>query len=617
MNKIEHRTFCFTDIKGSTRLAVQLGTEYTELLSTYRAIVRSATNAFYGIVVDNPGDGFLLTFRDPLNAAMAVSMMQQEFARTSWPQGAEVLVRMGIHDGKTIVSGDTFTGLTIHKAARISDAARGGQVLLSHAAKDRLQNHLPPELKIRRLGKYQLKDFDQAESLYQLVIPGVENNFPPPRALSAVPVVAVLPFKDLAGNPDNAYFEEGISLDIIHALSRHPGIRVVASSSSFALAGPGDVREKGIKLNAEAVLEGAFRRMDERIRIDVELIEIESGVAIWSEAFAGELREIHRFQDDIAQNIADTLEETATHYPVRSIKRTQTRNVEAYDYYLRGKKLSDQFSKTGVQFALKMYEQAVDEDPDYALAYTGIADAYSYLYMYETKSQEYLDAAIEASRKATELDPDLAEAHVSRGLIYSLCKQFESAEREFEQAIQLNPKLFDAYFLYARVAFAEGKIEKAAGLYREAHRVRPEDFQSLLLSGQCFEDLGFHERAEEVRREGVRIAAERLDLNPGDTRALYMGANGLVALGRKEEGLEWLQRALILEPTDSMLLYNAGCIYAMLGMKEEALNSLERAEEHGLKQIEWYHNDNNLDSIRTEPRFLQLLQRINGPLTTA
>jgi adenylate cyclase len=615
--KIEHKTFCFTDIKGSTHLARQLGTAYTELIQGYQAIIRSATNAYYGIVVDTAGDGFLLAFNDPMNALRAASRMQNAFKVAQWPEGVDVQVRIGMHDGKAAVSGNSYTGLTIHKASRICDAARGGQVLISHALRERVHQALPCELKLRGLGNYQLKGFEGAEALYQLVIPGLRYNFPPPRTLSAVPVVAVLPFRDLGQDTELEYFCEGISIDIMHALGRHPGLRVVARSSSFAVDAIYDVRETGKKLNADAVLEGSLRRTEDHIKLDVELVDVPSGFAIWTDTYDGSVRDIHQFQDSIAQKIADTLEETVTHYPVRSISRTQTHNIEAYDYYLRGKKLSAQFSKTGMQFALKMYQHAVEEDPHYALAYTGISDAYSFLYTYADNSAEYLDAAIQASRKAIELDPDLAEAHASRGLVFSLCSDYEAAKKEFEKAIELNSRLFDAYFLYGRVAFAEGEITTAAGLYREAHRVRPEDYQSLLLSAQCFEELGFLERAEEVRREGVEIARKRLELNPGDTRALYMGANGLVALGHEKEGLEWLQRALILDPMDPMVLYNAGCIYAMAGMCDEALNSLEKAVEYGLKQLTWYQSDNNLDPIRGTERFISLLKQLDESMATA
>lgn len=328
---------------------------------------------------------------------------------------------------------------------------------------------------------------------------------------------------------------------------------------------------------------------------------------MWSGRFDREMQDVFIILDEIAAGVAGAFEVKATPDRVRNIQSIHTSNVEAYDYYLRGRQLYYQYSKQGVEAALQMFRHAIDVDGRYALAYCGLADCYSYLYMYVTSSDENAEEADTASRRALDLDPLLAEAHASRGLALSLKCCFEEAEAAFEQAIELDPQLFEARYFYARTSFAQGKLEKAAQLFDEAYWTRPEDYQSPLLTGQIYDALQLPERAEEVRRRGVAAAEQHLTLNPDDTRALYMGANGLVALGESEKGLVWLQRALALEPHDAMLLYNAGCIYALLKEADEALDCLERSVETGLTQKEWYENDSNLDALHTHPRFKALL----------
>ena len=294
----------------------------------------------------------------------------------------------------------------------------------------------------------------------------------------------------------------------------------------------------------------------------------------------------------------------------RKIQHIHTENVEAYDHYLQGRRFYYQFSNTGIEAALNMFRKAIEIDDRYALAYCGIADCYSYLHMYMETSELNREQALAASHTALELDPLLPEAHASHGVALALGKQFTEAEAAFERALELDPELFEAHYLYARVCFAQGKLEEAAAHYAAAHKKRPEDYQSLLLAGQIYDDLGRVEQAKAVRREGVQVVEQHLRLHPDDTRALYMGANGYIALGNTTKGRLWLERALLLEPEDPMLLYNAGCIYALMNQTEEALTCLEGSVAAGVTQREWYENDSNLDAVRDHPRFKALLERM-------
>jgi tetratricopeptide (TPR) repeat protein len=263
-----------------------------------------------------------------------------------------------------------------------------------------------------------------------------------------------------------------------------------------------------------------------------------------------------------------------------------------------------------MQFARRMYERAIELDPGFAVAFAGIADACSFLYMYWDGSNTNLEAADTASRKALELDPDLAEAHASRGFAYSLRRQYQPAREHFERAIRLNPKLYEAHYFYARACFQEGKFEEAVQHYENASAVRPEDYQALLLMQSPLNSLGRHGDAKNALRRGLQVAEKHLELNPDDARALYLGAGGLVQIGEPAKALEWARRAHLIDPDDSGVLYNVACCYSLLGMKGDALDCLEKAVQNGFGHREWIENDSDLDTIRGEPRFEALKKRL-------
>jgi adenylate cyclase len=430
--------------------------------------------------------------------------------------------------------------------------------------------------------------------------------------------IAVLPFTDMSPEQDQRYFCEGIAEEILNALSRIESLRVASRTSSFSFKSLGmDSREIGDRLSVGSLLEGSVRKSGNRIRIVADLIDVRNGYELWAGKYDRELRDVFAIQDEIAQNIAQALKGTLSPRERRSMKHVATADVRAYEYYLRGRGYYYQFRRRGIQFALQMFSRAIEIDPSYALAYAGMADCRSYLYMNAERTEENRREADAASRRALELDPDLAEAHAARGLALSNSGRHDEAEREFQEAEQRNPRLFEAFYFHARDSFARGRSTQAIELYRKAVEVRPEDYQSPLLMAQIYEDLGHPEEARQARREGVRLAENRLDQTPDDVRALYMGANGLVALGERERGLALARRALDIEPDEPMLLYNVACIYALAGESDAALGCLARAIDGGFAHCDWIHCDSNLDSIRQDPRFAAAVARIQAPRTSS
>ena len=420
--------------------------------------------------------------------------------------------------------------------------------------------------------------------------------------------VAVLYFENLSGTKDDEYFRDGMTEDIITELSKIKVLQVFPRAAVIAyrdktVTGP----QVGRELNAACVLSGSLRRAGNRLRITAQLIQTHTGHSIWAERYDRELKDVFEVQDEIARSISQALRIQLSPQEEKAIARKQTESTQAYDYYLRGRQFFHQYRRKGFDFARQMFARATVIDPEYARAFAGIADCCSFLYMYWDSSEDNLNEAEVASRKALEMDPDLAEAHAARGLAISLRKNWQEAETEFETAIRLDPKLFEAHYFYARTCFQQGKLAKAAELYEQACRVDPDDYQAPTLLSAIYKGLGQTAEAEACQHRALELAQKHAELHPDDARALYLGANMLCQLGDHTRSLEWASRALEIDPDEVQTLYNVACVKAMLGRADEAMDCLEKAIKEGSWYKGWAQKDSDFDSIRSLPRFQGLI----------
>ncbi|HOW84963.1 MAG TPA: protein kinase [Candidatus Aminicenantes bacterium] len=446
---------------------------------------------------------------------------------------------------------------------------------------------------------------DLREELAALRQPGANG------PAAALPSIAVLPFADMSPDRDQGYLCDGIAEEIINALCRVQGLRVASRTGSFQFKDrSADLREIGNVLRVDNVLEGSVRKSGQRLRITVQLVEAARGFHLWSESYDRELSDVFAIQQEIAGHVVRSLSVTLSPQEKGALAEVPTSHVQAYDYYLRGRSFYYRYGRHDIEFALQLFSRATELDPGYALAQAGQADCWSYIYLYAERTDSVRLQAEAAGRRAVELAPESAQAQASLAAALSLGDRKEEAEAAFEKAVRLDPTLYEAWYFYARQAFAGGDLPKAAALYEEAMRVRPEDFYAPLLVAQVYQELGRPEDARAARLRGVASVEKHVDLHPDDARALYMGANGLVALGEKARGLEWARRARRIDPDDPMLLYNLGCIHALAGDLEEAVDCLERAAAGGLLQKGWYEHDGDLDPLRGHPRFQALLERM-------
>jgi tetratricopeptide (TPR) repeat protein len=230
--------------------------------------------------------------------------------------------------------------------------------------------------------------------------------------------------------------------------------------------------------------------------------------------------------------------------------------------------------------------------------------------MYWDTSPVNLQQADEASRRALELDLELAEAHVARGLAVSLKKNYTEAEQHFETAIRLDPSLFAARYFYARTCQSQGKLLEAARHFEQACQLAPDNYQPATHLGTIYAGLGRKADADAACHRAVQIISKHLDLHPDDARALYLGATVWCKLGEPARALEWAGRALAMDPEEPMTLYNVACVYSLQGQIDPALDCLENAVKHGFTHKGWIEHDSDLNPLRSHPRYQALLQAL-------
>ncbi len=287
------------------------------------------------------------------------------------------------------------------------------------------------------------------------------------------PSIAVLPFSDATQERNQDHFCDGMAEELNSRLARVRDLRVVSRSLVQQYRDVRDVQKLGRQLGVDAVLVGAVRETGTQLRITAELVNVADGCQLWSDRFNRAMEDVFAIQEEIACAIAQSLKLKLSAGERRFLQAPPTQDVQAYEYYLRGRKFFYQYRRKGTTLAIQMFRLAIKHDPDYALAYAGIADSYCFLMLHSRFDDEILKWADDASLRALELAPDSSEAHTSRANVLSTCDRHEEAEAEFEAAVKLGPGLFDAYYLYAREAFAQGKLEKAIELYRLRIRVEP------------------------------------------------------------------------------------------------------------------------------------------------
>lgn len=419
--------------------------------------------------------------------------------------------------------------------------------------------------------------------------------------------IAVLPLVNISNDPENEYFSDGMAEEVLNRLCKLPQLTVASRTSSFSFKGKDlDLRTVAQRLGVDVILEGSVRRSGNRVRITAQLIDGHSDRHLWSETYERDLKDVFSVQDEIAQNIVQTLQLSLTPRQQRAIRtRYATEDMEAYDFYLRGRDYCYAFD---IEYGLQMFEKAISRDPGYAQAWSGMADGHSWICQWGVRTAEHLAKADECSRHALRLAPDLAEAHASRGFALVVNSKHEEAEAEFKKAIELDPQLFEGYYYAGRAYFALGKHRQAADMFKRASAVRPDDVAAATLYQTAIEAFGTAQERREAAEHCVRIIERHMDLHPDDAVALSRGACALVASGQIDRGLEWAEKAYAMNPSPA---YNVACAFMRAGKTEHALNILAEHASRSNMDRSWVEHDVDWQAVRDHPRFRAILDSLD------
>ena len=590
----------FTDIAGYTALMGDNEQEALELLEKNRLLQKPIIAQYNGRWIKELGDGVLASFNTVSDAVNAAIKIQE-----SCDQAKEFQLRIGIHLGEVVFESNDVFGDGVNVASRIQAIAVPGGIYISESVQNNIFNK--KQITTRFVKEENLKNVKEPVRIYEVIMKSLSASITEKQRKDTLEnSIAVLPFTNMSNDPEQEYFCDGISEEIINALAQLDNLRVIARTSAFSFKGKNlDVREIGKSLDVKTLLEGSVRKAGNNLRITTKLLKVSDASHLWSNRYDRVLEDVFSIQENIAENVAIALQGVLTNKEKEAIRRPET-IIEAYEYFLKGRQF---FHQLALKEAKRMFSKAIELDPGYAPAYAGLADAHSWLYEWEGSDDADLEAAEKNSKKALLLAPNLSESHSARGFVLSLGKRYDEAEREFEEAIRLNINSYDAYYYYGRSCFARGQIQRSAELFRKASEVRREDFQSILLLAQSLRMLG-KEQTHETLLDGINRAKKQLELNPTDRRALSLTSGSLFDIGEREQAFQWINKALDLYPEDAGVLINAACLFAKDGNTEKALGTLEMAFGKGFGKKAWIEHDPDYDSIRDEPRFQSLLNKL-------
>jgi TolB-like protein/Flp pilus assembly protein TadD len=421
--------------------------------------------------------------------------------------------------------------------------------------------------------------------------------------------IAVLPFGNISQEKESDYFSDGLTEELIASLSRLKDVRLVPRATSMQYKGTSkDLKTISRELGTRYILSGSVRKFQDNLRITVELIDVDADAQLWAETYKGKLADVFDIQEQVSKQIVDALVLQLSPTEKIVLTKRSTINADAFDCYLRGRDFLYRRTKNGVQFAIQLFQKAIELDPRYAAAYAGLGEAYATLhYDYDTKDV-WIERAIESSLKALMYDSTLSEAYSALGLAYMSKKALNEALTAAQKATELDPNNFASYWILGRIYHLADRDREAAEMHKKAIALNPNFHTAYGDLRVVYERLGEKEKHDEILDSLLQIYPRYLAQHPDDSRSHIYYAIDLAHVGRFDEAKREAAKALELSPGDSLMMYNAACFYARMGEKQLAMESLRSSVAAGLEDYEWIKRDPDFDSIRDEPGYIELMR---------
>ncbi len=628
----------FTDLVGYSALTQQNEALALELVNTKRQLLNPLLDQHKGTLIKTMGDGFLVEFSSALQAvqcAMGVQSMLQGY-NSSQAHERKINLRIGIHLGDVEFRDSDVFGDGVNIASRIEPLAEPGGICISEDVARQVRNKVDVDLE--SLGHPELKNIEGSFEVFKLKLQAATPAQSESRDLSKS--IAVLPFENMSADPDNEYFSDGITEDIIAQLAKIGDLKVISRTSIMKYKNTQrNLREVGAELGVGTVLEGSVRRAGNDVRIVAQLIKTETDEHLWADTYDRELTNIFEIQSDVAKQIAAALKAHVSSEVEARIEQKPTQNIEAYQLYLQGVELWNQRDLDSLSKAKEIFEKAIELDPDYALAYVGLANVnQTFSNFAQVPPRELYPESIKALERALEIDPSLGEAIATRATIKATYEwDWEGAEADFKRAIEMTPNAANIYYWYGFTIQHQGRGEEAINLLEQALELDP---LSLMIQ------LNIIRYRYQLSKSEIEIEKTRdfLAQHPHFGMAKFYLAIALTTHGKYDEALRMLEKIIEEDAISPSITTFSAFNAAKLGDRGKAFEHLSHLLEQfsdtyvspafialaylGLedyeKALDWFYKGYELkddwlrvinigsfyDPIREHPRFQELLQKI-------
>jgi adenylate cyclase len=562
----------FADIEGYTAL-MQENEQLARLKRRrLKEVLESTITQYNGKVMQYYGDGSLSLFNSAIDSVRSAISIQHQLR-----QDPTVDLRIGIHTGDVTVEDEAIYGDGVNVASRIESLSVAGGIFVSEKVYDEVKNQ--DNITTREMGFFEFKNVKQPVRIFAIANTGI---IVPARDEIKGKVkqpgnrLAVLPFVNMSADPENEYFSDGITEELLNALTRVDGLQVTSRTSAFAFKGKNDdVRDIAMQLNVDKILEGSVRKAGNRVRITAQLINGADGYHIWSESYDRNMTDIFEVQDEISGIIANKLRENiAAPKKKEKIERSRSKNITAYTYFLKGRHFWNKLTPADCRKAIEYFELATAIEPNYAQAYAMRAAAYSYL---GSSGQMIPDKAFEVvlrdANKALELDNRSADGHIARASAYLFYQwKWKEAYDELQQAIQLNPSAVEAYELLAFYHVIMGEKHKGVKVLEDAELLDP-------MSPAIILSLGSMYMFADQYDDAIRQADKLLEMHPRMRVAIELKAWGVGVKGDWQAALKLFEEVHRLTGHPLKGLLGMGVVYGILGETDKAMEVIRRLEQ--------------------------------------